>query len=500
MPKTSLTSIDFAQVPNDLEVPGSFMEFSSANANNGAAAMPYVLLIMGQMLPTGTATATVPVRITNGKAQADQLFGQGSMLSTMVAAAVKVNSWTETWAVGVPDNAAGVAGAGSIAFTGTATAAGTLTAYIGYSGLIQPAQIAVNIGDTAATVATNLAAAIAEVADLPVTAAVDGTTPSKVDITARHKGQDAGNIDIRLVYYDTDLVPPGLTATVTAMTGGATNPDQSTLISALGDTQYHVIACPWTDAATYSAWLTEMQRRWNALVYKEGAMVQALRGTPGTLGTQLAAMNSQFLDSYCSQNTPTAPFVEAAMIAAAYAFNLAQRPNAPQKGTPLPGLMPPVQADRFILSERNTLYLEGGSSWIVEKDGTVVLERAVTTYKTNASGTPDTSYHGRWTMATLMYLRYSWVNWMNAKFPNFTLADDGTPVVAGEVTPAILGRETFAWYKAMQKLGLVQDAKGFYAALVSIRDLQNVSRNDQLMAPRLVPPLDIIAGQMAFVE
>lgn len=251
---------------------------------------------------------------------------------------------------------------------------------------------------------------------------------------------------------------------------------------------------------TFENTVTEMQRRWNALVYKEGAMVQALRGTPGTLGTQLAAMNSQFLDSYCSQNTPTAPFVEAAMIAAAYAFNLAQRPNAPQKGTPLPGLMPPVQADRFILSERNTLYLEGGSSWIVEKDGTVVLERAVTTYKTNASGTPDTSYHGRWTMATLMYLRYSWVNWMNAKFPNFTLADDGTPVVAGEVTPAILGRETFAWYKAMQKLGLVQDAKGFYAALVSIRDLQNVSRNDQLMAPRLVPPLDIIAGQMAFVE
>jgi phage tail sheath gpL-like len=124
----------------------------------------------------------------------------------------------------------------------------------------------------------------------------------------------------------------------------------------------------------------------------------------------------------------------------------------------------------------------------------------VTTYKTNASGAPDTSYHGRWVMATLSYLRQSWNSWMSAKFPNVTFADDGTPVISGEVTPQILSLATIAWYQAMMKLGLVQDIAGFKADLASIRNVGNHARNDQLLAPRLVGPLDIIAGQLAFQE
>ena len=103
-------------------------------------------------------------------------------------------------------------------------------------------------------------------------------------------------------------------------------------------------------------------------------------------------------------------------------------------------------------------------------------------------------------MATLMYLRPSWVNWMSAKFPNVTFADNGTPVIVGEVTPAILANETLNWYLTMQKLGLVQNFAGFKAALLSLRNIQNHARNDQLLTPFLVGPLDIIAGQMAFVE
>jgi len=493
-------SIAFSQIPNALEVPGARMEFSGANASNGAAPVAYVYLIMGQMLASGSAQPLVPVRISNGKGQADALFGQGSMLSNMVAAAVNANAFTETWAMPVVDNPAGVAATGAIAFTGTATQAGMLTAYIGYSGLIEPAQIAVSVGQTAAQVATALAAAINGVLDLPVTAAVDGTTVSKVDITARHKGVDAGSLDIRLIYYASDIIPAGLTAVITAMTGGAGNPAATPVIAALGDTQYHVIACPWNDSATYTAWYAEMSRRWNALLAKEGAMVTAIRGTPGTINTALAAMNSQFVDCYGSQNATHPTFVEAAVIGAVYAINLANRPNAPQKGTLLPGLMAPALADQLTLAERNAQYLDGGSCWTAQPDGTVVLEKAVTTYKTNASGAADTAYHGRWVMATLMYLRTSWVNWMSAKFANVTFADNGTPVITGEVTPAILATETMAWYSAMMKLGLVQDFAGFNAALLSLRNIQNHARNDQLLAPRLVGPLDIIAGQMAFLE
>ena len=491
------TSIPFTQVPSNLEVPGAYMEFNSANANNGAAAATYRYLVLGQMLATGTATALVPIRIIGGKAQADVLFGQGSMLSNMIASAVAANDQVELWALPVADNAAGTVSTGTIALAGTASANGTLTAYIGYSGLIAPAQVAVAAGQTAATVAASLQAAIAAALDLPVTATVAGST---ITVTARHKGVEAGAIDIRLIYASSDVLPAGLTAVITPMSTGTGNPLPTAMIAALTDVSYDVIACPWNDSATYAAWYTEMARRWNALLACEGCIVQAYHGTPGTIATQLATMNSQWHDVYGSQNAPTPSFVECAVIGAIYCTNLPNQPNAPQNGSLLPNVKAPAQADRLTFAQRQLQYLEGGSCWVARSDGTVVIEKAVTTYKTNATGATDTSYHGRWAMATLSYLRRSWMSWMGARFPQATFANNGTPVVPGEVTPQILGLATIAWYNAMLRLGLVQNLAGFKGDLASIRNIQNHARNDQLLAPRLVGPLDIIAGQMAFQE
>jgi phage tail sheath gpL-like len=179
---------------------------------------------------------------------------------------------------------------------------------------------------------------------------------------------------------------------------------------------------------------------------------------------------------------------------------LLNRPNAPQKGTLLPNVMAPAQADQLTFAERQNQYLEGGSCWKASSSGTVSIEKAVTTYKTNASGAADTSYHGRWVMATLTYLRRSWISWIASRFPTATFAQNGTPVIPNEVTPQILGLSTIAWYNAMMALGLVQDLAAFKGDLVSIQNIANHARNDQLLGPRLVGPLDIIAGQMAFQE
>lgn len=497
---TNPTTIGFRQVPSNLEVPGAYMEFNNANANNSAQAASYTYLVMGQMLATGVATPLRTIEITGGKAQADVLFGQGSMLSNMIAAAVAANSAVKLVALPTLDNPAGVAAAGSIAFTGTATNNGLITAYIGHSGLITPAQIAVSAGDTAVEVTAALAAAITAVLDLPVTATVDETTTSKVDIAARHKGVEAGQIDIRLAYAATDVLPTGLTATIVQMTGGAGNPAATPLIAAIGDTRYDVIAQPWNDSATYAAWFAESARRWNALVEAEPCLVSSFHGTPGAAGTLLAAMNSQWQDLYASFNAPTPSFVECAVIGAVYCVNLPNRPNAPQLGTLLPNIMAPDEGDRLTFDERQLLYTEGGACWKVDNGGAVILERAVTTYKTNDQGAADTSYHERAIMATLAYLRHSWTDFMETRYPNCTFADDGTPVIAGEVTPQLLAQGTLAWYQQMMTLGLVQNFAAFQNALQSIRNAQNHSRNDQLLAPNIVGPLNIIAGQMAFVE
>ena len=497
---TNPTTIGFRQVSSNLEVPGAYMEFDSANANNSAQAANYTYLVMGQMLAAGVATPLVPIEITGGKAQADVLFGQGSMLSNMIAGAVAANSNVKLVALPTLDLVAGTAAAGSIAFTGTATNNGLITAYIGYSGLIVPAQIAVSAGETAVQIAAALASAINAVLDLPVTATVDATTTSQVDIKARHKGAEAGVIDIRLAYASSDVLPTGITATIVPMTGGAGNPSATPMIAAIGDTRYDIIALPWNDTATYQAWFAESARRWNALVEAEPCLVSSFHGTPGAANTLLAAMNSQWQDLYASFNALTPSFVECAVIGAVYCANLPNRPNAPQLGTLLPNIMAPAIGDRLTFQERQLLYTEGGACWKVQDGGAVILERAVTTYKTNAQGAADNSYHERAIMATLTFLRRSWTDFMATRYPNCTFADDGTPVIAGEVTSQLLAQGTLAWYQKMMELGLVQNFAAFQNALQSIRNAQNHSRNDQLLAPNIVGPLNIIAGQMAFVE
>src|SRR5690606_30192396 len=131
-------------------------------------------------------------------------------------------------------DAAGVAATGTITVTGTATADGTIPLYCG--GVRVP--VGVTSGDTAAEVATAIAAAINANADLPVTAAA---VDAVVTVTFRHKGEVGNDYDLRDSYRDGEALPAGVSLAIVAMSGGTTNPDLDDLIAAMGDTWFHVI-------------------------------------------------------------------------------------------------------------------------------------------------------------------------------------------------------------------------------------------------------------------
>src|SRR5690606_32937751 len=77
---------------------------------------------------------------------------------------------TEVYIGVLADNSAGVHAEGSVTFTGTATAAGSISFYVGG----QLVQVAVAVGDTAATIAAALATEIGKHATGTITyAAVD---------------------------------------------------------------------------------------------------------------------------------------------------------------------------------------------------------------------------------------------------------------------------------------------------------------------------------------
>jgi phage tail sheath gpL-like len=88
---------------------------------------------------------------------------------------------------------AGAAATGKIVITAPGVTGAGLIAIM---GRLIPVQV--NAGDNAATVTTAIVAAI-NAANLPVTAAVDGSNTNWVDITARHAGALGNSIEVVVV-------------------------------------------------------------------------------------------------------------------------------------------------------------------------------------------------------------------------------------------------------------------------------------------------------------
>jgi phage tail sheath gpL-like len=232
--------ITFNLVPNDIRVPGSYVEFDASKALSGMPSVPLKILVIGQRLATGAVAALTPVRITNA-AEAVAAFGRGSMLAMGIAALKAVNDKTECWAIGLADDGAAVAAAGTITVTGPATAAGTIALYIGGKRLT----IGVASGDTANAIAAAIEAKIDADLDLPVTAAVAGAV---VTVTARNKGTAGNDIDIRHSYYQGEGLPAGTGLAIVAMAAGATNPDVGTVWPVIGDERFDFVVLPFADA------------------------------------------------------------------------------------------------------------------------------------------------------------------------------------------------------------------------------------------------------------
>lgn len=486
-------SISFNQIPIDIRVPGQYIEFDNSRAQQGLPAMPHKILVIGQRLAAGTVLAGVPTRILSAD-QAQANFGRGSMLHVMARALRNANNYTECWAVALDDNVAGVAAIGSINATAPPTAAGTLNFYIGGNRV----QVAITATQTAAQVATAIAAAVNALTDLPVTAAVDGVITSKVNLTCRWKGETGNSIDLRLNYYQGETLPAGLAFTLTAMTGGTSNPDVSAAITAIGAEQYNTIIMPYVDTANLTALETELSNRWGPLVMKEGQAFAAAAGTFSAIDTIGAAQNSPFVTIMGAQGSPTTPWEIAAVTGAVDAYE--PDPARPRQTLTLTGVLAPWTQDRYTLDERNIHLHDGISTFVVDAGGNVLIERLITTYQTNALGVQDISYLDIETMRTIAYLRYSIRSRIALKFPRHKLADDGTRFGPGQaiVTPKIIRAELIALFMEWEDAGLAEDITQFKTDLLVQRDGTDPNRVDAVIPPNIINQFRVFAGQVQF--
>lgn len=485
-------TISFNQIPSSVRVPLVYIEFDNSKANAGLTQTMHKLLVLGQMLSSGTAAANVPVRITSAD-QAQQLFGRGSMLAQMFRHLKAANRYHETWALPQAENAAGAAATGTWTFGGEASAAGTLNLCI--AG--QRVQVAVAVGDDGAAVATKAATAVAATPDLPVAAAV---ADAVVTLTCRWKGETGNDIDLRANYYD-ETTPAGITVAMTAMAGGTSNPDIAPTIAAMGDEWWNGIVCPYTDSANMVALEAELTDRDGPTRMLDALAFTAYRGTHGGTGTFGEGRNHHLVTCLGTNSAPQPPYIWAAVSGVVAAAALADDPARPTQTLQLPGIMPPAIAARWNMEERNLLLYDGIATYSVGSDGVVRLERQVSMYQENAYGVADASWLDINTPATLARIRYETRARITQKFPRHKLADDGTRYGAGQavVTPSVLRAELLALFRQLEEYGWVEDFDQYKADLVVERDGSDRNRVNVLSNPNLVNQFRIYAERIQFI-
>ncbi|MCX4195104.1 hypothetical protein OMR07_05575 [Methylobacterium organophilum] len=455
------------------------------------------VLQVGQMLAPGIAAKNVAIAVGSPD-NAAALFGYGSMLHRMAIVHFRIAPYHELWMMAVADPAAGVAATGAIAVTTAPTAAGTIPLYIAGQNI----NVLASGSDTAAQLATKIAAAINATSMLPVSAAVDGTNPAKVNLACTWKGLTGNDIQLMDCLYGSiggETLPAGLVLAYTAMTGGTGSPDMTAAIPALGDDEYDYVALPFTDSATLALWEIEYgftnSGRWGWARQLYGGIFSARRDTYANLMTFGPTRNSPNVSIL-----PVEPMVQAPVweITAAYAAlasdSLLNAPARPLQTLELTGILPAPRQGRFNLSQKQAMATAGLAMQGVAPSGDMMILREQTTYQVNQYGQSDDAFELVTTLFTLARLFRRMKSSITSKFGRHQLADDDTPFAAGLaiVTPSIVKSELLAEYSSAVFDGLAENFEAFKNNLSVTRD-QNIPTR-----LNVVYPPDIANGLRTF--
>jgi phage tail sheath gpL-like len=473
-----MSTVPFKTIPSGLRLPGAFFELDNSQANTAQANQR--ALIIGQITSAGIATPNVPI-ICGGTGDAKNQGGANSMLANMVAAYRLNDSFGEVWMLPLADAGGATAATGSIAFTSPPTAAGTLSLYIAGNVVSVP----VTASQTTSSIATAVAAAIAAIPQMPVTAVASTNT---VNLTAVNKGLCGNEIDIRFNYYGTangEVLPAGVAYTITAMSGGATNPTLTTALGNLGNMTFDFIACPYTDATSLNAvqqLLNDQTGRWSWTQQLYGHAFYAYAATFANQTTLGLSRNNQHETILGFYGSPTPSWLWASALCGQAAVSVRADPGVPLQYLPLQGVLAPPVSSQFLPSQRETLLYDGISTFTVEQDGTVQTENVITTYQTNAQGVADNSYLEVETMFQLMLEIRTLQAMLTSKYARAKLADNGSKPAAGSnlVTPNTIRADIVALYQERTDAGFTQNSAAFEAALVVQKNQVNPNRVDIL--------------------
>jgi len=484
-------SVVFNTIPGNELVPFFYAEINSGGTpyqNN-----PRVLLI-GQKTAAGSATAAHVIGPIQNAAEADAWFGVGSMVSAMFRTA-RINApFQPIWALPLADPA-GAAAAGSITMTAPAVTGAAILHVMGRRLVFQ-----VNAADTAAQVAANLVAAV-NAANLPIVAAVDGTTASKANLTARHVGA-LGNGQEVAIATDESNVLTATNAVIVALAGGSGVPDLAVPLANLGDQEYDFLCGPYADSSSLNAvrdFLNDSAGRWSPIQQLYGHYFTASFGTLSALVTLGNARNDQHVTIIGSQAMPIPQWELSAAAAAMASLHLSSAPEVsrPMQTLVLGGIMPPRNRSTWWdIPDRQALYADGIAACKVRTDGLVAIDRFVTTYQTSGSGVSDATFRDVETMYQLMFLVRYFRSAVSNVHSRQALADEN-PFNLPQIATAKSIRNTLIHaYNDLVALGVTENAGIFAQHVVVERNATDANRVDAFLPVDVVNQLRVFAANV----
>lgn len=414
-------TISFNEIPINIEVPGSYLEIAPNYDQSGLVNFPAKACLLVPIAPGGTLTPLVPTQVYTPQ-QGALLCGASGIGAKMVAAFIRANPWTSLYVLGIPaaNGAAAATWTIALAIANALTGStGTLQLYIGG---VQISTIVTPGVDTATTIAANLCANINATPYLPVVATVSTGT---VTLTARDKCALGNQLDVRWNLNPGDQIPGGqtsevnnLTATITNLATGAGVNGVAAAFAAIPTMWFTHFVCPFNDLVSLGAVSTEMLRRFGAMVKLDARAFSFFSASSLTnLVALTSALNSQFLSVPGLQNEPTAPWEMAALYAGVAVFNLVNDPARQLQNLVLPGAVPPATVDVLTETEQQQMLTTGMATLDVGADGTVRIQRAVSTYQYANGDIPDTSWMDIMTAETMSRIRYDWSSYLGLTYP-----------------------------------------------------------------------------------
>jgi phage tail sheath gpL-like len=491
--------ISFNQIPADSLVPFFYIEFDNSIADQGSQVVPWAVLLIGQKTSAGSATPKEIVEIVSD-GQGEEFFGTGAMLARQVEAYRSKLGRMRLFCLPLEDSATGVAAVKTISYAGAATAAGEEAVYVGG----RKASVGVQATDTAEDVVDDLVIAINAIPNVAMIAS--STVAGELILTARNKGAQGQQIDVR-TDYNGEKGAPGITGrTIADTTVGTVDPDMTAegVVGIMGDDWFQAIGQPYQDNTNMDLIDTELESRWGPGRQIGGIQYTAKDDTFVNVQTWGDGKNSPFTCALDAGDMPTPPEEYAAEICAEVANAANIDPARPFQTLALAHTLPPVKADRRTNgpgSENDVLLKSGVATYTVDNGGTVRIQRVVTTYKTNANGATDKSYRQANTVYTLQAIRYDFRVYMLNKYPRHKLASDGANFGAGQaiITPKVGKAEAVARAIVWEDLGWIEDIDAFKKALICERNSGDTERLDWYLEPNLVNGFRIAGVQVAFI-